>query len=207
MLDLRELGTLQLDALREVANIGAGHAATALSQMTHRRIWVNAPRIQVVRAEDVGELTGHADEVIAAVAMQMLGDLAGRTIQVFPAATAQRLAGILLNRESIDFPDGFGELEQSALKEAGNILGSAYLNALSDFLGLLLLTSVPGLAIDLAAAVLTGGSIGILSDSDHLICIDTVFRMDEESDELRGHFLLIPDPDSLQVILRSIRLA
>ncbi len=207
MVDLRELGALQLDALREVANIGAGHAATALSQMTQRRIWVNAPRIHVVRVEDVGELTGRSDEVIAAVAMQMLGDLAGRTIQVFPGDTARRLAGILLNREDITFPDGFGELEQSALKEAGNILGAAYLNALSDFLGLLLLTSVPALAIDLAAAVLTSGSVGVLAESDHLICIDTIFRMGDEPEGLQGHFFLIPDPDSLQVILRSIRLA
>lgn len=207
MLDVRELGSLQLDALREVANIGAGHAATALSQLTGRRIWVDAPRIEVIRIEDVGEVTGRSDEVVAGVVMQVLGDLAGRTIQIFPDATARRLAAILLNRNDIRFPDGFGDLEKSALKEAGNILGAAYLNALSDFLEMLLLTSVPGLAIDLAAAVLTSGSIGIVAASDFLICIDTLFRMDEEQDVLKAHFLLIPDPDSLQVILRAIRLA
>ena len=86
--------------------------------------------------------------------MQVLGDLAGRTVQVFPAATASRLAGILLGA-SRDVPRGFGEIERSAMREAGNILGGAYLNALSELLGMLLLTSVPGLAVDLAAAVLT----------------------------------------------------
>ncbi len=207
MLDVRELGSLQLDALREVANIGAGHAATALSQLTGKRIWVDAPRIQAVRVEDVGEITGSCDEVVAAVVMQVLGDLAGRTIQVFPERTACRLAGILLGREDIVFPDGFSDIEKSALNEAGNILGAAYLNALSDFLGMLLLTSVPALAIDLAAAVLTSSSIGVVASSDHLICIDTIFRMDEDEEVLKGHFLLIPDPDSLQVILRAIRLA
>lgn len=207
MLDVRELGTLQLDALREVANIGSGHAATALSQLTGRRIWVDAPTIRVVRVEEVGMLTGDQDEVVASVVMQVLGDLAGRTIQVFPEATASRLAGILLRRDEIRFPDGFGEVEKSALKEAGNILGAAYLNALSDFLGMMLLTSVPGLAIDLAGAVLTCGTILNAEESDHLICIDTIFRMDEEREALKGHFLLVPDPDSLQVILRAIRLA
>ncbi|HEX6939408.1 MAG TPA: chemotaxis protein CheC [Longimicrobiales bacterium] len=207
MLDVRELGSLQRDALREVANIGAGHAATALSQLTGRRIWVDAPQIQVVRVEDVGMLTGHSEEIVACVVMQVLGDLAGRTLQVFPERTACRLAGILLGRDDITFPDGFGEVEKSALKEAGNILGAAYLNALSDFLGILLLTSVPGLAIDLAAAVLMSGSIADGDESEYLICIDTLFRMDEDREVLKGHFLLIPDPDSLQVILRAIRLA
>ncbi len=207
MLDVRELGTLQLDALREVANIGSGHAATALSQLTGRRIWVDAPTIRVVPVEEVAGLTGGQDEVVACVVMQVLGDLAGRTIQVFPGATASRLAGILLRRDDIGFPDGFGEVEKSALKEAGNILGAAYLNALSDFLGMLLLTSVPGLAIDLAGAVLTSGTIQDTDEGDHLICIDTIFRMDEEQEALKGHFLLVPDPDSLQVILRAIRLA
>ncbi|HEX7049024.1 MAG TPA: chemotaxis protein CheC [Longimicrobiales bacterium] len=207
MIDVRDLGSLQLDGLREVANIGAGHAATALSQLTNRRIWVEAPEIRVVSLEEVAELTGRADEVVAAVVMQVLGDLAGRTVQIFPAGTACRLTATMLGRNDLRFPDDFGELEQSTLKEAGNILGSAYLNALSDFLGMLLLTSVPGLAIDLAAAVLTSSSIGFGEKSDYLICIETVFTMDEREDRLRGHFLLLPDPASLQVILRAIRLA
>lgn len=152
-------------------------------------------------------LTGRADEIVACVVMQVLGDLAGRTIQVFPEHTASRLAGILLRKGDVPFPDGFGELEKSALKEAGNILGSAYLNALSDFLGMMLLTSVPGLAIDQAGAALTSGSIMDASHGDHLICIDTIFKMDEEQQALKGHFLLVPDPDSLEVILRAIRLA
>ena len=207
MLDVRELGTLQLDALREVASIGSGHAATALSQLTGRRIWVNAPEIQIVPVEEVGSLTGGEEEIVACVVMQVLGDLAGRTIQVFPDATASRLAGILLRRNDVKFPDGFGEVEKSALKEAGNIIGAAYLNALSDFLGMIILTSVPGLAIDQAGAVLTSSSIMEADHGDHLICIETTFRMDEERQALKGHFLLVPDPDSLQVILRAIRLA
>lgn len=206
-MDVRELGALQLDGLGEVANIGAGHAATALSQLTGRRIWVNAPKVQVVPLEDVAEVTGRGDEVVAAVVMQVLGDLAGRTMQIFPEATACRLAGILLNRNDLEFPDGFGELEQSAIKEAGNILGSAYLNALSDFLGMLLLTSVPWLALDLAAAVLTSTTASVGERSDHIICIDTVFSMNGSDDSLRGHFLLLPDPASLRIILQAIHLA
>src|SRR5690625_2164693 len=159
MIDVRELGELQLDALREVANMGAGHAATALSQLTQQRIEVDVPTIQVVPLEEVAGLTGYGDEVVAGVVMHILGDLAGRTVQILPAETAKRMAGILLQREGVTFPDGFGELEQSALKEAGNILGGAYLNALADFLGMVVLTSVPGLAVDMASAVLMSSSV------------------------------------------------
>jgi chemotaxis protein CheC len=207
MIDVRELGTLQLDGIREVANIGAGHAATALSQLTNRRIWVDVPQIRIIRLEDVADMIGPPDEVVASVVMQVLGDLAGRTIQIFPGPTASRLAAILLRRPAIEFPGGFGVMEQSALKEAGNILASAYLTALSEFLGMLLLTSVPGFAIDLAAAVLTSSSLGIDDGSEYVICIDTLFRMDEEAEALTGHFVLLPDAASLPTILRAIRLA
>lgn len=205
-LNVRELGELQLDGLREVANIGAGHAATALSQLTNRRIVVAVPEIRVVPLERVASMVGEPDEVIAAVLMRVLGDLTGRTVQIYPARTATRVAEILLGREGLAFPADFGELEQSALKEGSNILGSAYLNALSDFLGMLLLPSVPGLALDLAAAVLTSSYLNFGEEGDYVICIDTSFRMDEEQEVLHGHFLLLPDTVSLEVILRAIRL-
>lgn len=205
--DVRDLKPLQLDALREVANIGAGHAATALSQMTNRRILVDVPEIRVAALEEVPELLGQGDEMVATVVMQVLGDLAGRTIQVFPGATASRLASILLRRAEVPFPDGFGEMELSALKEAGNILASAYLTALSDFLGMMLLTSIPALALDQAAATLTGGTLELTEGSEYVICIDTLFKMNEQEAPVSGHFLLVPDAGSLPLILRAIRLA
>lgn len=205
--DVRDLGVLQLDALREVANIGAGHAATALSQLTSRRIWLDVPEIRIVPLEEVPRLLGREDEMVATVVMQVLGDLAGRTIQVFPGATAARLASILLRCSEPAFPDGFGEMERSALKEAGNIIASAYLTALSDFLGMMLLTSIPSLALDHAAATLTSGTLDTVQESDYVFCIDTLFKMNEEDTPVSGHFLLVPDAGSLSLILRAIRLA
>jgi len=205
MIDIRDLEAIQLDALREVANMGAGHAATALSQMTKSRIMINVPKLQVARLEEVPELLGQADEVVAAVLMHMLGDLTGRTLLIFPRNSAMRLSEILLHR-----PTGnshvFGELEQSAIKEAGNILSAAYMNALSDFMGLMLLPSVPSLVIDLSAAVLTTAYTNFGHERDFVFCIQTEFSMDEDQ-SVQGHFLLLPDVESLQVILQQIRLA
>jgi chemotaxis protein CheC len=205
MIDIRDLEAIQLDALREVANMGAGHAATALSQMTKSRIMITVPQLQVAPLEEVPELLNSSEEVVAAVLMHMLGDLTGRTLLIFPRSSAMRLSEILLHR-----PPGnshvFGELEQSAIKEAGNILSAAYMNALSDFMGLMLLPSVPSLVIDLAGAVLTTAYTNFGHERDYVFCIQTEFKMEEDV-SVQGHFLLLPDVESLQVILEQIRLA
>src|SRR3954469_25164890 len=156
--DLRSLKPNQLDALKEVANIGAGHAATALSQMIGGTIMISVPTINVSRLEDIPPQVAEPDEPVAAVLMHMLGDLTGRTLLVFPRRTAHRLASLLMRRPmDTDEADSkeFTEMDQSAIKEAGNILSSAYMTALSDFMGMMLLPSPPSLVVDMSDAVLT----------------------------------------------------
>ena len=204
--DIRNLNLAQLDALREVANIGAGHAATALSQMTDSTILISVPHIRVVPLEEMGVEIGPPEEPVAAVLMAMLGDITGRTLLVFPKPTAMRLAGILTRRQFA--PDGeLGKLGESALKEAGNIISGAYLNALSDFMGMMLLNSPPDLVIDMAAAVLTSEELEFGSGGDYVFCVESEFMMQERNEKLRGFFLLLPDPPSLRVILKAVRLA
>ena len=114
MEDIRSLKALQLDALREVANIGAGHAATALSTMTGGTIMISVPTINIARLEDVPPQISGPEEPVAAVLMNMLGDLTGRTLLVFPKPTALRMAELMLRRPQGTFKD-LGELEQSAI--------------------------------------------------------------------------------------------
>ena len=205
MEDLRSLKAIQLDALREVANIGAGHAATALSQMVGRTIMISVPTINVSRLEDMPPQVAAPDEPVAAVLMHMFGDLTGRTLLVFPRNTAIRLAGLLLRRDPGS--GEFTEMEQSAIKEAGNILSSAYMNALSDFMGMMLLPSPPSLAIDMSTAVLTTAYLQFGTDRDYVFCVESEFYMTDVNEKLRGFFLLLPDPASLQAILRAVRVA
>src|SRR5688500_14741339 len=187
-MDPRELGPRQLDALREAANIGAGHAATALSTMVNDRVMVSVPEIQIVQLEDVPELLGEPGEVVAAVMMKLLGDVTGRTVQIFPGDTASALVGALTNRDAVPFPEQFGELEQSALKEVSNILVGAYINALSEFMGMMLIMSVPAFTIDTAAAVLTTSYLNFGSSDDYVFAINTHLIMGD-GHELRTHFL------------------
>jgi chemotaxis protein CheC len=208
--DLRALKPNQLDALREVANIGAGHAATALSQMIGETIMISVPMINIARLEEVPPQVAAPDEPVAAVLMHMLGDLTGRTLLVFPRRTAHRLASLLLRRPT-DGPDAdsqeFSEMDQSAIKEAGNILSSAYMTALSDFMGMMLLPSPPSLAVDMSDAVLTTTYLQFGTDRDLVFCVESEFLMDDTAEKLRGFFLLLPDPASLSAILKAIRVA
>lgn len=202
--DVRSLKALQLDALREVANIGAGHAATALSQMTGRTTMISVPQVSVRPLDDVPELLGAADSVIAAVLMHMMGDLTGRTLVIFPEPSARMLCDILLRR-----PEGttmaFGEMEQSGIKEVGNILVSAYLTALSDFMGMMLVPSVPSLVVDQSGAILTTTYLNFGHDRDYVFCVETAFEVAGSTERLEGHFLLLPDVPSLRAILDAIR--
>ena len=204
--DLRSLSALQLDALREVANMGAGHAATALSQMTGGTIMISVPTIEVARLEDLPPVLGPTEQPVAGVLMDMLGDLTGRTVLVFPKATVMRMAEMMLRRP-VGSSVALGELERSAIKEAGNILSGAYMNALSDFMGMVLLPSPPSLAVDLSSAVLTREFLRLGDDAEHVFVVETEFSMHDVGESLRGFFLLLPDPASLQAILRAIRLA
>ncbi len=205
MVDAQKLTALERDALREVANIGAGHAATALSQMTGRKIMIDVPEVSVRRLEEAAELVGPADAIVAAVLMHMMGDLTGRTLLVFPENCARGLCRILLRRD--DVGDRFTEMERSTITETGNILCSAYLNALSDFMGMMLVPSVPALVIDQSGAVLTTAYLNFGHARDHVICVETAFRVDGSADKLYGQFILMPDVASLTAIFDAIHLA
>lgn len=203
---LQSLKSIQLDALRETANIGAGHAATALSQMTGSTIMINVPAISMGSIEDLPTHFADGEEPVAAVTMNMLGDLSGRTLLVFPKPTVMRLAELMLRRP-VGSSVVLSELETSAIKEAGNILSGAYMNALSDFLGMLLLPSPPTMVVDMSHAVLTSAFSEFSPDPDAILCVESEFILTEMAQTLRGFFLLLPDPASLQVMLRALRLA
>jgi chemotaxis protein CheC len=206
MEDVRDLKESQLDAIREVANIGAGHAATALSGMTNRTIMITVPRVYVRPLEEACDLVGAPDAVVAAVLMHMMGDLTGRAMVLFPQRAAHTLCDFLFRRP-VGGTTALADMEQSGLKEAGNILASAYLNALSDFMGMMLVPSVPSLVIDLSGAVLTSAQLNFGHDRDYAFCVETAFRVEGSSEPLGGHFLLLPDLSSLRSIFDAIRVS
>jgi chemotaxis protein CheC len=205
MMSASELDTLRSDGLREVASIGAGHAATALSQLTDRRIMISVPHVSRVRYSEVPEMASAFGDHVAVVAMRMLGDLTGRALLIFGEYDATRLCDLILRRPQGP-PRALGELEQSGLKEVGNIVCSAYLTALSNFMGMMLLPSVPALTIGPTRQAIAATVDPRETDSDLVFCVDTAFRAEGAEDPLTGAFLLMPDQASVRAILEAIRL-
>jgi chemotaxis protein CheC len=199
------IDSLRHDGLREVATIGAGHAATALSQLTDRRIMIAVPEVRTTTSAEVGELLAGLGDHVAVVSMRMLGDLTGRALLAFGEGDAAQLCDLILRRE-VGPPRALGELEQSGLKEVGNIVCSAYLTALSNFMGMMLLPSVPSLTMGPVAGALAGTMPPTEVGGDPVFCVDTTFRGGGEETTLLGAFLLMPDHASIRAILEAMRL-
>ena len=204
--DSIKLERLQLDALREVANIGAGHAATALSQMTGRRIMISVPQIEVARISDVPDILGVTQGEVAAVFMKMLGDLTGKTVLVFDTRNSRFLCDMLMQRE-LGTTTEMDALVESSLKETGNIVGAAYMNALAEFMGMMLLPSVPSLKIADTSAVLAPGSFEFGDADDIVISVQTQFEFVGFDEAMEGYYLVFPDVASLKAILEAIRMS
>ncbi len=192
----------RLDALKEVANIGAGHAATALSLMTGARIMIDVPTVNVAPLDELIPGIADADSQIVSVVMDMHGSLTGHTLLALPLVTGRRLADLMLRRERR--PGGTLDLlEESALKEAGNILGGAYMTALSEFLGMTLLPSPPRLVVGTTDAVMAAHKEQA-SSAAAACCVETEFSFEEIGERFRGFFLLLPDAESFDAIFRAV---
>lgn len=195
----------RVDALKKVANIGAGHAATALSLMTGARIMIDVPTVNVAPLEELIPGIADSDSQIVSVLMDMHGSLTGHTLLALPLATGRRLADLMLRRERR--PGGTLDLlEESALKEAGNILGGAYLTALSEFLGMTLLPSPPRLTVGTTQAVMDEHRRQA-SAAAAACCVETEFSFEEIGERFRAFFLLLPDADSFGAIFAAVRVA
>jgi chemotaxis protein CheC len=193
----------RMDALKEVANIGAGHAATALSLMTGARIMIDVPTVNVAPLDELIPGIADSDSQIVSVVMDMHGSLKGHTLLALPLVTGRRLADLMLRRERR--PGGsLDMLEESALKEAGNILGGAYMTALSEFLSMTLLPSPPRLTVGTTEMVMAEHRKEA-SAAAAACCVETEFSFEEIGERFRGFFLLLPDAESFDAIFRAVR--
>lgn len=198
---LQHLAEFQLDVLKEVGNIGAGHAATALSKMLNRPVDMKIPQVNILPFEEITNSLGGSEEVVIAIFLRVVGEAPGNMFFILTQESAKKLlanmAGIVIEQDGV-----YSEMEVSALQEIGNILVGSYLSSLADFTRLSMQPTVPSLAIDMAGAILSYGLIQFGEMGDHALLIDTKFL--EGDNEVEGHFFFIPDPESFQKIFRSL---
>ncbi|QHE52211.1 chemotaxis protein CheC [Pontibacillus sp. HMF3514] len=195
-----------LDVLKEVGNIGAGHAATSLSKLLDRKIDMNIPDVRLVSFNEMMDIAGGAEQVLVSVFLRIEGDISGSMFFVLPPEQANRMAFQMTGDEKINFASPpYSEMGVSAINELGNILSGSYLSALSDFTNLSIQPSVPSVSIDMIGAVLSFGLLELSQVSDHAIVIDTCIKDNSlNSGEVRGHFFLLPDPNSFPIIFKAL---
>lgn len=199
--DFGKLSELQIDALREISNIGAGNAATALAQMVNSKIDMTVPRVNILPFDEVPSLVGGADVPVVAIFLMVSGSVNSNILFMLSLPAAGVLVDMVMG-----LPPGsttvFGEMEQSALMEVGNILAATYLNAMSMFTQLELRPSVPAIAIDMAGAVLNVVLAELGEVADQVLVLETDFKQDVQ--EVVGHFFLLPKPGALDTILAAL---
>lgn len=201
MNDEYDLSPIQLDALREIGNVGAGNSATALSQIINKRIDMNVPKVALVPIEAVPDLVGGPDAIVVGVFLRIYGKAPGNVLFLLPQKSAFYLVDTLMGRphgttKSLDFMD------ESALMEIGNILSGAYLNAFFSFTHISMLPSIPALAMDMAGAILNIILVQLGQMGDQAMVIETEFLA--EDDGISGHFFLVPDPGSLGILIKAV---
>lgn len=196
-----KLGERDLDALREISNVGAGHAVTALHQMTHRVVMLEVPQVRLLPFREVVDSLGGPEEEVVGLFFRVYGGSRGNMLVVIPRECADRLLEILFGGGGPR--RAMGELEISALKEVGNILTSAYLGAVGSLLSIPLIPSIPAFSTDMAQAVVDLLLIELAEVSHEALVIQTEFASRDGA--FRGHFFLLPDPASIDTLLEAIR--
>lgn len=191
----------KMDVLKEVGNIGAGNAATALSRLLDKPIDMAVPKVQMLPFEAITERVGGAENIVFAVFFRVEGDAPGNLFFIMSPAAAKRLLERLAGFEG-NVEEEFSEMEWSALAEIGNILAGSYLSSLADFTSLSMMPTVPALALDMAGAILGYGLLQFGEMGDSALLIDTTFI--EGHNEVEGQFFLIPDPESFSKIFKSL---
>ena len=199
-----KLTDLQKDALKEIGNICAGNAATALSQLSNKKVEIEVPDILFLSLEKVPKLVGGDDKLVTGLVIRILGDFPSIILLVFSQEDAKSLASLMSHKyHNYSRRKVITEFERSALKEVGIILANAYIGSLASFINCGMVPSVPELIEDMAGAMLDYILIELSNISQYALLVKSEFR--ESTMRVTGNFFLIPNPGGLKAFLRAIK--
>jgi len=198
-LNLDEMSQEYFDILRELGNIGAGNATTALAEMLQCKVDMSVPKVALLEFKEVGAAMGGEEQLMAGIYLGVEGDITGSIMFLLEKSSARFLVSKLMGMEMEG--DDFSEMEFSALKEVGNIITGAYLNSLSSLTNLKIFPTVPDIAVDMAGAIMSVPAIQFGIVWDKMLLIQTQFFDDVAID---GYFILIPDVESYSKILSAL---
>ncbi len=189
---------LQLDALRELANIASGNAATSLSQMLGREVELNVPRVLAVPVAEAVEACGSPDDATTSVVIPLDGDIDGMVLLLIDPEGAEALCGLL-------GVEAGSEIGESALREIGNILGTSCLNALASMTGLHLEPRPPHLTTDMLGAIVSSLTLSQTASTDLVLVLDSELSVADEPCSIS--FVLLPTEGGVSDLLAPLGLA
>ncbi|MGM0598223.1 MAG: chemotaxis protein CheC [Candidatus Rifleibacteriota bacterium] len=205
MEDITNLTKTQLDALREIGNIGSGNAASALAQFLNRKIDMAVPSAKILSFNEIANLVGGPAQKVMGIYLKVMGEISGKFLLLIPEETSLKLVRTLIPGSELDSPLNMGEMESSCMREVGNILAGSFLNALSVITQTQMLNSLPSMTFDLSGSLINAVVADMVAVSDKVLMIETSFI--EEEEDLKIHIFLLPEPDSLQKLLKAIGVA
>ena len=195
-MDYRNLSPMQLDALKEVFNIGSANAATSLSLLLNRKIDMGVPNIKIIRLEEI--LDDDLNNEVIAVLVKIVGEAPGYILHAFDKHVAEEIIKALIPNGDV-----FNDMGMSTIAELGNIIASSYMNAIVSFTGIKMVASVPAVTHDVFNAILISTFIESGQYDDYILDIKTLFKGDGDKSVL-GDFYYIPQPGALENILKKL---
>lgn len=200
---LEEVNNRYVDVLKEIGNVGAGNAMTAIASMLGIRIDMNVPKAELLEVSKLGSAICPEEEIIVGIFLEVQTDINGSMMFLMKMDSARFLVNKLMGRNTEDEKE-FDEMDLSALKEIGNIIAASYLNALSVMTNLMITPSIPYIAVDMAASILSVPAISFGQFGDNALLIQTEFGDDVM---ISGYFILMPEQDSYEKILTALGLS
>jgi chemotaxis protein CheC len=200
MTELRNLNEFHLDVLREIGNIGAGHAATALSTLLQQEIQMKVPCVRIASFDEIADILGGAEQIVIGVFLRTVGEIPGNIFFLLTLDSAKRLLVSILGDN--EHSDSFSDMEISAISEVGNILASSYVSSMSDFIKKEIQVTVPAVSIDMAGAILSVGLIPMGEIGDLALVVETELLY--ENREIEGYLFMLPDPGTIETIFQAL---
>ena len=195
-----EINEKYYDVLKEIGNIGAGNATTAIANMLNLKMNMSVPNVELMPVEKIGSAIGSEEQIVVGIMLGVETDIDGSMMYLMDLPSAHHLVNRLMMRDP-DYDADFDEMDMSALKEIGNIISSAYLSALSGLTNLTITPTVPYISIDMAAAILSVPAIQFGMVGAKALLINT--EMGDGMD-ISGYFILMPEGDSYEKILSAL---
>jgi chemotaxis protein CheC len=204
MANIEELNSNQLDALQETGNIGCSHAATAVSQMIGKSVNISVPNLHIKKVVELKQSIHELfikDEKVVGVYLELTKEFLGSILFLFPMKSALNLADLLVGQQP-GTSQQLDDMGKSAITEVGNIVVSAYTNALGKLLNTTVWLSPPKFEYDMPGAVIDIVSKNLGPDTNHALIFDIKFT--DESNLFTSIFILLPSPQSLDVLLSKL---